>query len=982
MSLSAEQRAAVERWGQDVCVVAGPGSGKTRVLIERFAWLVEERGCDPTRILAITFTEKAATEIKARLARRFAAQAERRQALERAWVATIDGFCARLLREHAVAAGVDPRFVVLEQPRADRLAREAAEAALESLFLEQPRTLRELLEAIDLATSDTGSQPDLARSLIELLIERRLAAPRAVALPESATARLAEIAARLAPVRPPNADAENLQQWARQFLAEPEQRLALCASYQHNGNKLRSAPAFAQAHREAKELVEAAAGELLAARYAPLLGLLHGALDRLAAGYAERKRAAAGLDFADLEECAIRLLGERPEIREATRARFDQILMDELQDTNPLQWRLVSLLRRERSFFAVGDINQSIYGFRHAAPESFEEFRAEVAAAGVVDDLRDNHRSRAGVLDAVARIADGLPGLVARPLQACYPYAERRDASVEILTGEEDGAEPELQAARLAELHASLRVDEQGVTRAAEYRDFAVLARTLGALEPVAEALERHGIPALLAGGRLFLEAREVRDLVLLLRVLANPRDEVAVAGVLRSPLVGLSDAEVFAWKQGAACADEFFAMVAAERRRPVSPDRMLQPFLDTCGYEASLGERARANVEKFFGLLRRRHATEPEPLVELAESLEALRAAQSEAPAPPPLAADAVRLMTVHAAKGLEFPCVFLAAMHRRPDRGGRSSLVLAGDRIGVKWHHPESGRSFSDPVRRAVQEEVKEREAREENRLLYVAMTRAREHLVLSWTAKQQKGEWVKRAEAALGGVPRVAAAGGPGAARAQVPAAAAPAVFLPRPTVTGQYDAAVAATSLALFAADPQRYFATRHRGLDPEPVFQGDEDVEGAPDGPDGSEFGREVHAVLAGVRAPAVSEEAVGLAERFFRSPLGQRARAARVSEREFDFQFAVEDVVVRGQIDLWFDDGELLVVDYKTDRDRADAERYRVQLQIYAAALARYTGRAVDGAYLYWLREDEAERVPVDPGAAERVVREWRAAQV
>lgn len=983
MSLSAEQRAAVERWGQDVCVVAGPGSGKTRVLIERFAWLVEERGCDPTRILAITFTEKAATEIQARLARRFAARPERRQALERAWVATIDGFCARLLREHAVAAGVDPRFVVLEQPRADRLAREAAEAALEALFLEQPRALRELLEALDLATSDTGAQPDLARSLIDLLIERRLAAPRAVVLPDAAVDRLAEIAARLAPLRPPSADAESLQQWARQFLAEPDQRLALCASYQHNGNKLRGAPAFAQAHREAKELVEAAAGELLAARYAPLLGLLHGALDRLAAGYAERKRAAAGLDFADLEECAIRLLEERPEIREATRARFDQILMDELQDTNPLQWRLVSLLRRERSFFAVGDINQSIYGFRHAAPESFEEFRAEVAAAGVVDDLRDNHRSRAGVLEAVARMSDGLPGLAARPLRACYPYAERRDASVEILIGEEEGAEPELLAARLAELHAALRVDDQGVTRAAEYRDFAVLARTLGALEPVAEALERHRIPALLAGGRLFLEAREVRDLVLLLRVLANPLDEVAVAGVLRSPLAGLSDAEVFAWKQGAssgmARAEEFFAMVAAERRRAVSPDRMLQPFLDTCGYEASLGERARANVEKFFGLLRRRHAIEPEPLVELAESLEALRAAQSEAPAPPPLAADAVRLMTVHAAKGLEFPCVFLAAMHRRPDRGGRSSLVLAGDGIGVKWHDPESGRSFSDPVRRAVQEEVKAREAREENRLLYVAMTRAREHLVLSWTAKQQKGEWVKRAEAVLGGVPRVTAAGGPAAARTPAPAAAAPAVFLPRAAVTGQYDAAVAATSLALFAADPRRYFATRHRGLDPEPVVRGDEDVEDAPDGPDGSEFGREVHAVLAG-QAP-IAEEAVDLAERFFRSPLGQRARAARVAEREFDFQFAVEDVVVRGQIDLWFDDGELLVVDYKTDRDRADAERYRVQLQIYAAALARYAGRPVDGAYLYWLREDEAERVLVDPAAAERVVREWRDAQ-
>src|SRR5438309_10623444 len=100
MSLTPEQRRAVERIGQDVCVVAGPGSGKTRVLIERFAWLVEERGVDPGRILAITFTEKAATEIKARLITRFAGRQEFREAIERAWVSTIDGFCTSLLREN------------------------------------------------------------------------------------------------------------------------------------------------------------------------------------------------------------------------------------------------------------------------------------------------------------------------------------------------------------------------------------------------------------------------------------------------------------------------------------------------------------------------------------------------------------------------------------------------------------------------------------------------------------------------------------------------------------------------------------------------------------------------------------------------------------------------------------------------------------------------------------------------------------------
>ena len=168
MELTQEQRQAVQRTGQDVCVVAGPGSGKTRVLTERFAWLVEQWQTDPTRILAITFTEKAATEIKARLIKRFEHSAEHREAVERAWVSTIHGFCTRLLREHAIAAGLAPNFVVLDQAPATRMQREAAEAALDEMFAERPSEMRRLMEAVDLSTSDDGRQDDLAAALLKI----------------------------------------------------------------------------------------------------------------------------------------------------------------------------------------------------------------------------------------------------------------------------------------------------------------------------------------------------------------------------------------------------------------------------------------------------------------------------------------------------------------------------------------------------------------------------------------------------------------------------------------------------------------------------------------------------------------------------------------------------------------------------------------------------------------------------------------------
>ncbi|MEP6962095.1 MAG: UvrD-helicase domain-containing protein, partial [Acidobacteriota bacterium] len=156
--LSDEQRRAVERSGQDVCVVAGPGSGKTRVLTERFGWLVEQCGVDPARILAITFTEKAAIEIKQRVLLRFQERPEIREAVEKAWVSTIHGFCMRLLKDHAIAAGLSPDFVVLEQASAEGMQREAAEAALDAMFAERPGEVRRLLEALDLSTRDDGRQ--------------------------------------------------------------------------------------------------------------------------------------------------------------------------------------------------------------------------------------------------------------------------------------------------------------------------------------------------------------------------------------------------------------------------------------------------------------------------------------------------------------------------------------------------------------------------------------------------------------------------------------------------------------------------------------------------------------------------------------------------------------------------------------------------------------------------------------------------------
>ncbi len=244
--------------------------------------------------------------------------------------------------------------------------------------------------------------------------------------------------------------------------------------------------------------------------------------------------------------------------------------MDELQDTNRLQWRLVNLLRT--SFFGVGDINQSIYGFRYADPEVFAEYRDELRSSGAeIDELKENHRSRAEILAAVSSMLDGQPGIEPRLLEAHAEF-DSVSLAVERLVGrgeDSQDAEADLVAARNREL-----VDSGEF----HFCDIAVLVRTLGSTGPFERAFDRLSIPFLLTGGRTFLEARETRDLLALLAALVNPLDEIPLVGVLRGPLVGLPDREIYrlgreGWRAEFA---RRFGRVLSELAGFVAPDRLI----------------------------------------------------------------------------------------------------------------------------------------------------------------------------------------------------------------------------------------------------------------------------------------------------------------------------------------------------------------------------------------------------------------------
>lgn len=948
MELSPEQRAAVERSGQDVCVVAGPGSGKTRVLVERFAWLVEQQNVDPGRILAITFTEKAARMMKRRLVDRFGARAELREAMERAWVMTIDAFCARLLRENAIEAGLPPDFTVLEESAADRMRREAAETSLDKLFQERPHDLRRLMEALALSTSDDGRQIDLAESLLAGHEEMRLAGIRELPAAQAQTGAFAE-ARRLAAELGRDSRWNMWHDWARRFQELPEAPLLLrhfelAAEYKPQFKRTRRAnhPA-ASGLEDAMKTLQA---QWIVQWNAGMPELLRAAVARLDQEYREAKRRQSAVDFTDLAERTIELLESDAALRQRIAGQFDHVLMDELQDTNRLQWKLAQLVRRSGRFFAVGDINQSIYGFRHADRTVFAEFRAELRNQGhPVDELRENYRSRPEILETVARVLEGCEGVEAHQLKA---KRERGSpAPVMRLTGAGDRAvenEAELAASCIAAWSQS---------EARPWGHFAILVRALASAEPFERALEKRGIPFLVSGGRTFMETREARDVLALLAALVNPLDEFATAGVLRGPLVGWTDQELL--NAGASGRLEAFEKLFGRARKLagfVPTERLLAMILDERGYLSALTDRGRANLDKLLGWIRREYRKQPRPLAELLEDLEALRESQAEAEAPPQQASDAVNIMTMHAAKGLEYKVVFVGALHRPPKQGSPVLLVSRDLGLGVKWRHPVTGEALKDSAHEALSDRLKQRESAEEQRLLYVAMTRAEDRLVLSFARVGRAAPLQKLVERAVpesgDAVPRVESLppleGNQPSPREEL--------VLEAPPVTEQHDSSASVTGVALFTSCPQKYFWARYVGLHPEPDAPGTGAIE----------LGLETHKALAGGHSDSV--EALDLVRQFEATELGRRmARAARI-EREFDFLLAMDGVVLRGQIDAWFEEGgELILVDYKTDSGESGLAEYSVQLRLYALALERYAGRLPDRALLCFLRSGRITEV-------------------
>ena len=618
VSLNTAQRAAVEHGTGPLLVLAGAGSGKTRVLTTRVARIVETLGVPAHRVLAVTFTNKAAGEMRERIGRLLGAEPRGM------WIGTFHGIGARLLRLHPERVGRTPEYTIYDED--DTLT-----------------VIRRLMERERVSNKDF--------------------APKAIAAAIS--------------------DAKNA-------LVPPSEYAKLAMTPLAKG---------------------------AAAVYAALEPAL---------------RAANAVSFDDLLVLPVQILREHEELRAHYAARFEHILVDEYQDTNHAQYEFVRLIAGPQGNVAVvGDDDQSIYGWRGADVRNILDFERDYPGARVVR-LEENYRSTPNVLAIANAVIAQNTERRGKTLRATRPAGE----AVTVLKALDDRDE----ADAIAE-----EIEARRMNRRERPSECAILYRTNAQSRALEESLRRRSIPYRLIGAVRFYDRREVRDILAWLRLAANPADDEAFRRAITAPKRGIGETTVELMAESARAlgipllemarrANELDGMRPAARQAladivrladrfretavDASVDRLIVDVLEASGYGEALRaegpegldrlDNVRAMVEGAaetvvddggeLGLRPLDHFLQKAMLVTAVDQLGA--------------DADAVTLMTVHTAKGLEFPVVFIAGME-----DGLFPLA----------------RAFDDPAM-----------LEEERRLFYVAITRAERKLFISWAlSRRRNGE-----------------------------------------------------------------------------------------------------------------------------------------------------------------------------------------------------------------------------------------------
>ncbi len=814
------QKQAIDTNALDVCVSAGAGSGKTGVLVERFVRIVTEslikklpvsERASVSEIVVVTFTDRATREMKSRIVQAFddLGLIDERRQLETAYISTIHGLCSRLLKENPFESGVDPEFIVVDETGTQRMIRKAFDGVIEDAYQTQNFEIIELVNEVINAPGFRGLDLD-GPPLLALEVEKVLRKLRGagVAIEElqrfwqtgrSSDADVDPVQALLHPIFVELAACiDELRSMATRAAGIAGSTiasiLALVARMRRetdavtrigNVQKLSIASVKAQSRLESSQ-ADFGLRQLLSRINAACDGVsvfygisteiesasmiacrrFAGLICKVWASYSASKQQAGLLDNDDLLIGCVNLLDKTAEVRRRYQRQFRHLMIDEFQDTDLLQMRIVALLHIQpsgdpvrhmsassetdvssNSLFIVGDIQQSIYGFRNADPQIFRriESRFRENSQGFYVELSDNFRSRPEILQVVQTVFEAAwreeptPFV---PLRSAAEFEGKLGPSIELLTSnnlarrEYVHIEADAIAKRLKAIVERADSDDNTVKITARndlrcgmpvgYGDIALLLRGLTDIRVYEEAFARNGVPALVtAGGRGYYGRYEIQDLLSVLTLLDSPSDDAALLTALRSPFVGVDVDTIYRLAitaRNVSPVDEssrergslYSALphLLASADLPESERAKIEPFLaavDTLKYDVDRvpvgrlmdrvifqtnydmrlicrpdGRRKLANVRKLVQIALAEPSLTVCEFVSRMKDLRVLADREGDAPTAEE-GAGVVRLMTIHSAKGLEFPVVVLPDLSR--------GLVA-----------PETGLFTCDPVLRVI--------------------------------------------------------------------------------------------------------------------------------------------------------------------------------------------------------------------------------------------------------------------------------------
>jgi ATP-dependent helicase/nuclease subunit A len=818
--LVGNQRKAVEQLDKTMAVSAGAGSGKTRVLVRRFSSLLVGNLAELEEIAAITFTNKAAAEMKQRIREQLqeitktvgeGAERERLETvvrrIEGAQISTIHSFCANVLQSYPLEAGIDAEISLLEETEnrlileesLDHLWDEGLEQKEDwavNLFLEYGEHNSFFGEIIDVYQKIRGAGGDWlqvvgAGGRFDGEIREKIAAMDSL---------LQELLAQEEDF--PLKSREKIQRFFRAWEQQKPTFLTILEGGESCLPSLEDLKASLD-RRVAKD-VKVYFGQIdlileeielaFADRRGQLVkGWLFELFLKLDQEYTARKEQIGVLDFTDLELLTLKLFQNYPRVAEECCQRYKYVLVDEVQDINPIQEKIIYYLTCDQKdgcllpakLFAVGDEKQSIYRFRGADVRVFSRLKEKVVAEdGVHLPLEKNFRSRKQLVEFFNRLFLPLMGSLregkeGKDYEAPYSSAEfvRNDDGTPpvelLLVKTEDGEE--LSAVQIREMEAALIarriqkmvrgqeeiIAEETGFRAVNYGDIALLVRATTDLLIYEREFKKRNIPYLVSVGKGFYNRQEIIDVLNLARFLLDEGDNLSFVALLRSPFFGLADTTLFWLKQEG----EFKAILEGnieipnlkeeegeklrfvqkcleqlrQRMNLMPVSQLLREAVALTGYEEVVlagpnGRQVAANLHKLFSLIEgweQRGLGSLRELVHYFQLLTDREEREGEAEIVEE-GKNAVRIMTVHGSKGLEFPVVFVPDLSRKPRED--NGLFLYDDNFGLGIKVVDSqGQLKPTSVYNGLKQLSREMDRAENKRLFYVALTRAEDYLVL---------------------------------------------------------------------------------------------------------------------------------------------------------------------------------------------------------------------------------------------------------